>query len=82
MGLGARPRALGHIALEAFVYLRKFAPYAGEAVLSVSLLAGCGGGGGNDNSPAAGGSADTSCSLVGEEDTGNSVAPAEVPTAD
>jgi ABC-type sugar transport system substrate-binding protein len=81
VGLGARPRELGHIPLEGFVDLRKFAPFAGAAVLSVSVLAGCGGGG-NDDNTAAGGSSDASCALAGAEDPGNSEAPSDVPTAD
>ena len=68
------------------MHLKKIAPLAGMALLSVSLLAGCGGGGGggggggNDN--AASGGADASCALADADDPGNSEAPSDVPTAD
>jgi ribose transport system substrate-binding protein len=58
-------------------------PAAGAAVLSVGLLAGCGGGGGNSNSNAAGSSSSgASCPLVNAADPGNSQAPTDVPAAD
>jgi ABC-type sugar transport system substrate-binding protein len=61
------------------VNLRKIAPVAGAAVLSVSLLAGCGG---SDDNAASGGSAAADCALVDADDPGNSEAPSDVPTAD
>ena len=61
--------------------LKKIAPLAGVAVLSVSLLAGCGGSGGS-NAPAAGGSGGAACPLTNAADPGNSEAPSGVPTAD
>jgi len=63
------------------VDLRRIAPVAGAAVLSVSLLAGCGGGSSNSSS-AAGGSSGGSCPLVKASDPGNSEAPSDVPAAD
>jgi ABC-type sugar transport system substrate-binding protein len=68
--------------MEGSVHLRKIAPVAGLAVLSVSLLAGCGGGGGGDDNAAGGAGSDSSCSLVDADDPGNSEAPSDVPTAD
>jgi ABC-type sugar transport system substrate-binding protein len=66
--------------MEGFVYLRKMAPLAGLAVLSVSMLAGCGGG---DNSKSAtGGGSGGACPLVDAADPGNAQAPAGVPVAD
>lgn len=62
--------------------LKKIAPLAGVAVLSVSLLAGCGGSSGSSNAPAAGGSGGAACPLVDGTDPGNSEAPSGVPTAD
>jgi ribose transport system substrate-binding protein len=65
------------------VHLRKLAPFAGAAVLSVSLLAGCGGG--SDDTSAGGGSGSSGgadCPLVDAEDPGNATAPSDVPTAD
>jgi len=61
------------------VDLRRIAPVAGAAVLSMSLLAGCGGG---SSSSAAGSSAGGSCPLVKASDPGNSQAPTDVPAAD
>ena len=46
---------------------------AGVAVLSVSLLAGCGGSSGSSNAPAAGGPGGAACPLVDAADPGNSV---------
>jgi ABC-type sugar transport system substrate-binding protein len=66
--------------MEGSVHLRKIAPVAGMVVLSVSLLAGCGGDSGSDNT-ASGGSGGA-CSLVDADDPGNSEAPSDVPTAD
>jgi galactofuranose transport system substrate-binding protein len=66
--------------MEGFVNLRKIAPLAGAAVLSVSLLAGCGGGG-NGNAASGGGSG-APCPLVNVADPGNSQAPSGVPAAD
>jgi ABC-type sugar transport system substrate-binding protein len=65
------------------VLFRRIAPFAGAAVLSVSVLAGCGGGGDDtgSGSAASGGSA-ADCPLVGAEDPGNAEAPSDVPTAD
>ncbi|MCW2763494.1 MAG: sugar transporter substrate-binding protein [Marmoricola sp.] len=63
------------------MHLRKIAPVAGIALMSVSLLAGCGGGGGGSNATANGGSGGA-CSLVDAPDPGNSEAPSGVPTAD
>jgi ABC-type sugar transport system substrate-binding protein len=65
--------------MEGSVHIRKIAPLAGMALLSVSVLAGCGGGG-NDDNTAGGGGGD--CSLVDADDPGNSAAPAGVPVAD
>jgi ABC-type sugar transport system substrate-binding protein len=65
--------------MEGLVDLRKFAPFAGVAVLSVSLLAGCGG---SSNNAASGGSSGAACPLTSAADPGNSQAPAGVPTAD
>jgi ribose transport system substrate-binding protein len=50
------------------------------ALLSVTLLAGCGGGSGNDTTASGGSGAD--CPLVKADDPGNSAAPSGVPTAD
>jgi ribose transport system substrate-binding protein len=66
------------------VHFRKIAPVAGVAVLSVSLLAGCGG---SSNQSASGGSSGSAsggaaCPLVDAEDPGNATAPSDVPTAD
>jgi ribose transport system substrate-binding protein len=66
--------------MEGFVYLRKIAPVVGVAVLSVSLLAGCAGGG--NGGATAGGGSGAPCPLVGAADPGNSQAPSGVPTAD
>jgi ABC-type sugar transport system substrate-binding protein len=66
--------------MEGSVHIRKIAPLAGIAMLSVSLLAGCGGGNGGDNT--ASGDSGGSCSLVDADDPGNSAAPSGVPTAD
>jgi len=65
------------------VHLRKIAPLAGIALLSVSLLAGCGGGSDNStaNAPATGG-AGAACPLVDATDPGNSEAPSGVPMAE
>jgi galactofuranose transport system substrate-binding protein len=69
--------------MEGFVYLKKMAPLVGVAVLSVSVLAGCGGGSGSSNAPAGGGSSGGApCPLVDATDPGNSQPPAGVPTAD
>jgi ABC-type sugar transport system substrate-binding protein len=69
--------------MEGFVHLRKIAPLAGIALLSVSLLAGCGGGNDNSNANApAGGGAAAPCPLVDETDPGNSQAPSGVPIAE
>jgi len=64
------------------VDLKKIAPLAGVVVLSVSLLAGCGGSSGSSNAPAAGGSGGAACPLTNAADPGNSEAPSGVPTAD
>src|SRR3954454_18566039 len=66
--------------MEGSVHIRKIAPLAGIAMLSVSLLAGCGGGNGGDNN--ASGDYGGSCSLVNSDDPGNSQAPTGVPPAD
>src|SRR3954453_14022042 len=66
--------------MEGSVHIRKIAPLAGIAMLSVSLLAGCGGGNGGDNT--ASGDSGGSCSLGGGADPGNPAAPSGVPTAD
>jgi ABC-type sugar transport system substrate-binding protein len=66
--------------MEGVVHLRKIASFGGAALLSVSLLAGCGGDSGSDNT-ASGGSGGA-CSLVDADDPGNSEAPSDVPTAD
>jgi ribose transport system substrate-binding protein len=68
--------------MEGSVHIRKMAPLAGMALLSVTLLAGCGGdeGGGGGGTTATGGSAD--CPLVDADDPGNSEPPSDVPTAD
>jgi galactofuranose transport system substrate-binding protein len=63
------------------VHLRKIVPLAGTALLSMSLIAGCGGGSGNEATSASGGSG-ADCSLVDADDPGNSEAPSGVPTAD
>ena len=65
------------------MHLRKIAPFAGVAVLSVSLLAGCGGSSTNTatsgSSSAGGGGA--ACPLTSAADPGNSTAPTDVPVA-
>src|SRR3954447_6209724 len=66
--------------MEGSVHVRKIAPVAGMVVLSVSLLAGCGGGSSNDNAASTGSAAD--CPLVNADDPGNSEAPSDVPAAD
>jgi ribose transport system substrate-binding protein len=70
--------------MEALVHLRKIAPFAGVAVLSVSLLAGCGGSGGSSSasSGSASGGGGAACPLTSASDPGNSTAPTDVPTAD
>jgi ribose transport system substrate-binding protein len=67
--------------MEDFVEFRKFAPFAGVAVLSVSLLAGCGGSS-NSNSASPASASGAACPLASGADPGNSEAPAGVPTAD
>jgi ABC-type sugar transport system substrate-binding protein len=62
------------------MHLRKIAPLAGVAVLSVSLLAGCGGDD-SGNAPSGDGSGGA-CPLVDAADPGNSKAPSGVPAAD
>ena len=62
--------------------LKKIAPLAGVAVVSLSLLAGCGGSSGGSSAPAAGGSGGATCPLTNAADPGNSEAPSGVPTAD
>jgi ABC-type sugar transport system substrate-binding protein len=65
------------------VHVKKIAPFAGFALLSVSLLAGCGDSGGSGSSGnAAGGGSAADCPLVNADDPGNSEAPSDVPTAD
>jgi ABC-type sugar transport system substrate-binding protein len=66
------------------VNLRKIVPVAGAAVLSVSLLAGCGGNGGSSSASgdSASGGSGAACPLVKAEDPGNAKAPSGVPTAD
>jgi len=64
------------------VDLKKIAPLAGVAVVSLSLLAGCGGSSGGSSAPAAGGSGGAACPLATAADPGNSEAPSGVPTAD
>jgi ribose transport system substrate-binding protein len=61
--------------------LRKIVPLAGIALVSASLLAGCGGGATSSAPPSGGGSA-APCPLVDATDPGNSQPPAGVPTAD
>jgi ABC-type sugar transport system substrate-binding protein len=69
--------------MEGFVYLKKIVPLVGVAVLSVGVLAGCGGSSGSSNAPAAGGSSGgAACPLADAADPGNSEPPAGVPTAD
>jgi galactofuranose transport system substrate-binding protein len=69
--------------MEGFVYLKKIAPLLGVAVLSVGVLAGCGGSSGSSNAPATGGSpSGAACPLVDAPDPGNSEPPSGVPTAD
>src|SRR4051812_92274 len=72
--------ALGRIPMEGSVHLRKIAPFVGVAVLSVSLLAGCGGS--SSDNAASGSASGADCPLVHADDPGNSQAPADVPTAD
>src|SRR3954464_619627 len=74
----ARP---GTIPMEGVVHLRKIASFGGAALLSVSLLAGCGGGS-DDNSASGGASGGGDCPLVDADDPGNSAPPSGVPTAD
>lgn len=65
------------------MYLKKIVPLVGAAVLSVGVLAGCGGSSGGSNAPAAGGSSGgAACPLATAADPGNSEPPAGVPTAD
>ncbi len=65
---------------------RRRTPIVGVALLSVTLLAGCGGGSSNDTSAGGGGSGGSGsgadCPLVDAEDPGNASAPSDVPTAD
>jgi ABC-type sugar transport system substrate-binding protein len=75
-------RALGHTQRRVFVVLRKIAPVAGMVVLSVSMLAGCGGSDNNNDSSASGGSAAADCPLVDADDPGNSEAPSDVPNSE
>jgi len=67
--------------LEALVHFRRRAPLVGVAVLSVGLLAGCGGGSSNDSSAGGSGASGADCPLVSAEDPGNASAPADIPTA-
>src|SRR4051794_6954785 len=67
--------------MEGSVVLKKIGPIAGMVVLSVSVLAGCGGGS-DDNSASGGGSAAADCPLVDADDPGNSEAPSDVPAAE
>jgi ribose transport system substrate-binding protein len=67
--------------MEGVVHLRKIASFGGAALLSVSLLAGCGGSS-NDNSASGGSSGSGDCPLVKADDPGNSAPPSGVPTAD
>ena len=63
--------------------LRKIVPLAGAGVLSLGLLAGCGGdNNSNGGSTTGGGSGSAACPLVTAADPGNSQAPAGVPAAD
>jgi ABC-type sugar transport system substrate-binding protein len=64
------------------VHVRKIAPLAGMALLSVSLLAGCGGSSDDNAASGSGGSGGADCALVDADDPGNSEAPSDVPTAD
>src|SRR3954452_1343901 len=64
------------------MHLRRLAPVVGAALLSVSVLAACGGDSGNSDNSASGGSAAADCPLVDADDPGNSKAPEGVPTAD
>jgi ABC-type sugar transport system substrate-binding protein len=64
------------------VNLRKFAPFAGAAMLSVSLLAGCGESGDSSGGSSASGGSGADCPLVEAEDPGNSEAPTDVPVAE
>src|SRR3954465_2575116 len=66
--------------MEGVVHLRKFASFAGAAVLSVGLLAGCGSS--SDDNNASAGASGGDCPLVGADDPGNSAPPSGVPTAD
>jgi galactofuranose transport system substrate-binding protein len=64
------------------MHLRKLAPFAGVAVLSVSLLAGCGGGSSNESAGSSGSGAEADCLLVDQDDPGNAKAPSDVPTSE
>src|SRR3954453_11174899 len=73
----ARP---GTNPMEGVVHLRKIASFGGAALLSVSLLAGCGGSS-DDNSASGGSSGGGDCPLVKADAPGNSAPPSGVPTA-